>query len=73
MVRCAIYTRKSMEEGLNQEFNSLDAQRESAEAYIASQRAEGCSAGCIPGHGRRWQQGCCGIGQYKINTGPAGG
>jgi site-specific DNA recombinase len=40
-VRCAIYTRKSTEEGLNQEFNSLDAQRESAEAYIASQQAEG--------------------------------
>ena len=33
-VRCAIYTRKSTDEGLNQEFNSLDAQREAAEAYI---------------------------------------
>ena len=40
-VRCAIYTRKSSEEGLDQEFNSLDAQREAAEAYIASQRHEG--------------------------------
>lgn len=40
-VRCAIYTRKSSEEGLQQEFNSLDAQREAAEAYIASQRNEG--------------------------------
>ncbi|MEK6676884.1 MAG: recombinase family protein [Planctomycetota bacterium] len=40
-VRCAIYTRKSTEEGLQQDFNSLDAQRESAEAYIASQKAEG--------------------------------
>lgn len=40
-VRCAIYTRKSSEEGLDQEFNSLDAQRESAEAYIASQKAQG--------------------------------
>jgi len=40
-IRCAIYTRKSTEEGLEQEFNSLDAQRESAEAYIASQRHEG--------------------------------
>ncbi len=40
-IRCAIYTRKSTEEGLEQEFNSLDAQRESAEAYIASQRADG--------------------------------
>ena len=40
-VRCAIYTRKSTEEGLEQAFNSLDAQRESAEAYIASQKGEG--------------------------------
>lgn len=40
-LRCAVYTRKSTEEGLEQEFNSLDAQRESCEAYIASQRAEG--------------------------------
>jgi site-specific DNA recombinase len=40
-VRCAIYTRKSTEEGLQQEFNSLDAQREAAEAFIASQRHEG--------------------------------
>ena len=36
--RCAIYTRKSSEEGLGQEFNSLDAQRDGAEAYIESQR-----------------------------------
>jgi len=42
--RCAIYTRKSSEEGLDQEYNSLDAQRESAEAYIASQKAEGWTA-----------------------------
>ena len=40
-VRCAIYTRKSTDEGLNQEFNSLDAQREAAEAYILSQKHEG--------------------------------
>jgi len=40
-IRCAIYTRKSTEEGLEQEFNSLDARRESAEAYIASQKSEG--------------------------------
>jgi len=40
-VRCAIYTRKSHEEGLDQEFNSLDAQREAGEAYIASQKGEG--------------------------------
>ncbi len=39
--RCAIYTRKSSEEGLEQDFNSLDAQREACEAYIASQRHEG--------------------------------
>jgi DNA invertase Pin-like site-specific DNA recombinase len=39
--RCAIYTRKSSEEGLEQDFNSLDAQREACEAYIASQKAEG--------------------------------
>jgi len=39
--RCAIYTRKSTEEGLDQAFNSLDAQREACEAYIASQRHEG--------------------------------
>lgn len=38
VVRCAIYTRKSTSEGLDQAFNSLDAQRESAEAYIASQK-----------------------------------
>jgi site-specific DNA recombinase len=40
-VRCAIYTRKSTEEGLDQDFNSLDAQREAAEAFIASQTHEG--------------------------------
>src|ERR1017187_3430239 len=40
-LRCAIYTRKSTEEGLEQEFNSLAAQREAAEAYIKSQRREG--------------------------------
>ena len=43
-LRCAIYTRKSTEEGLEQEFNSLDAQREAAEAYIQSQRREGWMA-----------------------------
>jgi site-specific DNA recombinase len=42
-VRCAIYTRKSTEEGLDQEFNSLDAQREAAQAYIASQQHAGWS------------------------------
>jgi site-specific DNA recombinase len=39
--RCAVYTRKSTDEGLEKEFNSLDAQRDAAEAYILSQRAEG--------------------------------
>src|SRR5712692_4366543 len=43
-VRCAIYTRKSTEEGLDQDFNSLDAQREAAEAFIRSQRNEGLVA-----------------------------
>ncbi|MFV1964326.1 MAG: recombinase family protein [Pirellulaceae bacterium] len=47
-VRCAIYTRKSTDEGLEQEFNSLDAQRESGEAYIASQQHEGWM--CLPDH-----------------------
>jgi len=47
-VRCAIYTRKSTEEGLDMQFNSLDAQREACEAYIASQRHEGWNA--LPKH-----------------------
>ena len=46
VVRCAIYTRKSSEEGLGQEFNSLDAQRESGEALVASQKNEGWV--CLP-------------------------
>jgi len=45
-IRCAVYTRKSTDEGLEQEFNSLDAQRESAEAFIRSQRHEGWL--CLP-------------------------
>ena len=44
LVRCAIYTRKSTEEGLDQAFNSLDAQREACEAYIQSQHHEGWRA-----------------------------
>lgn len=44
MIPCAIYTRKSSEEGLEQNFNSLDAQREACEAYILSQKAEGWRA-----------------------------
>jgi DNA invertase Pin-like site-specific DNA recombinase len=43
-VRCAIYTRKSTEEGLEQDFNSLDAQRQACAAYILSQRHEGWMA-----------------------------
>src|SRR6266436_7116102 len=45
-VRCAIYTRKSSEEGLEQEFNSLQAQRAACEAFITSQRHEGWM--CLP-------------------------
>jgi site-specific DNA recombinase len=40
-IRCAIYTRKSSEDGLEQDFNSLDAQREACAAYITSQKNEG--------------------------------
>jgi DNA invertase Pin-like site-specific DNA recombinase len=47
-LRCAIYTRKSSDEGLEQEFNSLDAQREACEAYIRSQAHEGWRA--VPTH-----------------------
>jgi DNA invertase Pin-like site-specific DNA recombinase len=46
-LRCAVYTRKSTEDGLEQEFNSLDAQREACEAYILSQRHEGWAL--VPG------------------------
>src|SRR3954464_12129398 len=45
-LRCAVYTRKSSEEDLEQEFNSLHAQREACEAYIRSQRHEGWV--CLP-------------------------
>ena len=41
LVRCGIYTRKSTEEGLDQEYNSLDAQRDAGEAYVRSQVGEG--------------------------------
>ena len=46
VIRCATYTRKSSEEGLEQDFNSLDAQREACEAYILSQKHEGWV--CLP-------------------------
>ena len=45
-VRCAIYTRKSSEEGLDQEYNSLDAQYDACKAYITSQKNEGWSVNC---------------------------
>src|SRR6187397_2491673 len=48
VLRCAIYTRKSTEHGLEQEFNSLDAQREACEAYIKSQASQGWRA--LPQH-----------------------
>ena len=41
-IRCAIYTRKSSDEGLEQAFNSLDAQFEACAAYVTSQKQEGC-------------------------------
>ena len=46
VIRCAVYTRKSVEEGLEQEFNTLDAQRMACEAYIAAKRLEGWT--CLP-------------------------
>jgi len=46
--RCAVYTRKSSEEGLEQDFNSLQAQREACEAFIASQRGEGWKLVTLP-------------------------
>ncbi len=46
--RCALYTRKSSDEGLDQEFNSLDAQREACAAYVKSQSGEGWKA--LPDH-----------------------
>ena len=45
-MRCAIYTRKSTDEGLDMQFNSLDAQREAGEAFVASQRHRGWE--CLP-------------------------
>ena len=53
LVRCAIYTRKSTEEGLEQEFNSLDAQREAGEAYVRSQADEGWALPAGPVRRRR--------------------
>src|SRR3954462_15908809 len=64
LVRCAVYTRKSSEEGLQQEFNSLDAQREAADAFVASQTGEGWV--CLPD---RYDDG----GYTGGNTGRPGG
>jgi len=47
IIRYAVYTRKSTKEGLEQEFNSLDAQREAGENYIASQKSQGCVKGGV--------------------------
>ena len=47
-IRCAIYCRKSVEKGLDMEFDSLDAQREAGEAYVTSQKANGWV--CLPEH-----------------------
>jgi len=58
-IRCAIYTRKSSEEGLDQEFNSLDAQREAAEAYFT------------PGNTRRSSSRTCST-RYSSNSNPMG-
>ena len=52
-LQCAIYTRKSTEEGLDQDFNSLDAQREAAEAFILSQHGDGEVGGRDAGAGLR--------------------
>jgi hypothetical protein len=54
LVRCAIYTRKSTEEGLEQDFNTLDAQRESAEAFVRSQAAGHPRRECRSIHHRAW-------------------
>jgi DNA invertase Pin-like site-specific DNA recombinase len=53
LIRCAIYTRKSSEEGLEQSFNSLDAQREACEAFIASSTTRGLAS--TSGLLRRWR------------------
>ena len=75
-IRCAIYTRKSSDEGLEQDFNSLDAQREACEAYIVSQRHAGWVTladmyddGGLSGV----QQGAAELGQFVIHTLRSGG
>ena len=56
-MRCAIYTRKSTDEGLEQSFNSLDAQREACEAFIASQKHEGWALDATPYDDGGWSGG----------------
>ena len=56
-MRCAIYTRKSTDEGLEQSFNSLDAQREACEAFIASQKHEGWVLDVTPYDDGGWSGG----------------
>ena len=56
-MRCAIYTRKSTDEGLEQSFNSLDAQREACEAFIASQKHEGWIMDTTPYDDGGWSGG----------------
>ena len=79
-VRCAIYTRKCTEEGLQQEFNTLDAQCESAEAFIAAQKHEGWI--CLPdryddspaaGRGRADAGGRPGRARSRVGGEPVGG
>jgi hypothetical protein len=60
--RCAIYTRKSSEEGLEQSFNSLHAQREACEAYILSQRHEGWQVVC-----KRMSGGGCSLRRTRLS------
>ena len=48
IIRCAVYTRKSLEDSQEMEFNSIDAQRDAAESYIASQKGNGWI--CLPEH-----------------------
>jgi len=64
-IRCAIYTRKSTDEGLEKDFNSLDAQREAAEAYVASQKGLGWE--CLP---HRYDDGGYSGGNIDFNSEP---
>jgi hypothetical protein len=66
--RCAIYTRKSSEDGLEQEFNSLDAQREACEAYVTSQYLS-CSA--LLSRSRHHSRSSCGPASHRAHADPA--